>query len=357
MRLSLSIESRWRSVPQEAVKLAERLSGPTQQIIAATSDLPREPFLDLYLHSEKQAGVLRLDSEVTDEDWRAWRNALDEGDHKWAIIYDDSPLSDGDYVKIASMPLAARRFLYYKQAADPTLNGALKGLGYLPGALPGAPSPLISALTSGMLGAGLGYGGGALAEWLLPETRDWNLKQRGALLGAGLGVAPSAYWMYENNRQGLPFYSGQLMRGEPYTSGKAPLKTETHLTDYLKTSAFGVDSYGGHPDYSFDAYQFNRTVWEDPQVANRLPVHTRAAATGLVSGAAYAKPQKSRLVSPLDVARVAAGMGSGYLSGALVGKTLGVLMGMPQPTQNKLKQTGMWAGVVANLMPLAFGSR
>ena len=49
------------------------------------------------------------------------------------------------------------------------------------------------------------------------------------------------------------------------------------------------------------------------------------------------------------------GMGTGYMSGLLVGKALGAMMGMPKDTQDKLKTTGMWAGVIANIIPKAFG--
>jgi len=111
-----------------------------------------------------------------------------------------------------------------------------------------------------------------------------------------------------------------------------------------------------HPDYSFDAQDFNRTIWEDQRVASRLEGPTQAAASGLVTGAAHMRGSP-RLVSPADIGRLTAGMGSGYVAGAVVGKALGALLGMPQQTQDKLKQTGMWAGVVANLVPLAFGVR
>jgi hypothetical protein len=57
----------------------------------------------------------------------------------------------------------------------------------------------------------------------------------------------------------------------------------------------------------------------------------------------------------MDMGRMAAGMGSGYLSGALVGKGLGLLFGMPESTQERLKETGMFAGVISNLVPVAFG--
>jgi hypothetical protein len=61
-----------------------------------------------------------------------------------------------------------------------------------------------------------------------------------------------------------------------------------------------------------------------------------------------------RFITPLDMAKAAVGMGSGYLSGLLVGKGLGALTGMPEGAQDRLKQVGTYAGVVANLIPAMF---
>jgi hypothetical protein len=64
--------------------------------------------------------------------------------------------------------------------------------------------------------------------------------------------------------------------------------------------------------------------------------------------------QQSMFVTPGQMGALSVGMGSGYLSGALVGKALGALMGVPVKTQDRLKSTGMWAGAVKNLVPLLF---
>ena len=56
----------------------------------------------------------------------------------------------------------------------------------------------------------------------------------------------------------------------------------------------------------------------------------------------------------MDMGKITAGMGSGYLSGMIVGKVLGALTGMPETTQNRLKSTGMWAGMLANVAPIMF---
>src|SRR5690606_7941521 len=83
---------------------------------------------------------------------------------------------------------------------------------------------------------------------------------------------------------------------------------------------------------------FNRVVWGDRRVADLLELPEKAAITGLVSGAANLPGrQGSNLVSVSDIGMMAAGMGSGYLSGALVGKGLATLMGAPPPVQDKMK--------------------
>jgi hypothetical protein len=75
-----------------------------------------------------------------------------------------------------------------------------------------------------------------------------------------------------------------------------------------------------------------------------------------VAGAANLPGKRNNgFVTPVDVGRMAAGMGSGYLSGMLVGKALGILTGMPQSMQDVLKQTGMYAGIIKNIVPIAFG--
>jgi hypothetical protein len=52
---------------------------------------------------------------------------------------------------------------------------------------------------------------------------------------------------------------------------------------------------------------------------------------------------------------MALGMGTGYATGALVGKALGVVTGMSPSTQNLLARTGMYAGLVKSVVPKLFG--
>jgi hypothetical protein len=301
----------------------------------------------------KQAKVDCFNTPAGRETAGQWKTAL-------ATVLPDvtteagRPTNEAGWTRLVTRTLPALRFCE-KQAADPAVKKTLQWLGYLPGKLPGSPSPLIATLSSSLLGAGLGYGAGKAINWLAPETKEWSLTPRLAIYGGLAGAAPGAGWMLANLSKGLPVNSGELMAGEHEN-----LPSERYrflsLPDLLqKRSSFGFDLQR-HPDFGFNPEEFNTTVWEDPRVASRLDNSTQAAASGLVTGAAHLRGSP-RWVTPADIGRVAAGMGSGFVSGALVGKALGVLLGMPQSTQNRLKQTGQWAGIVSNLVPLAFGAR
>lgn len=351
--LSTLLEISWKHVPEQAVKLAEESRDGAERIQEAIAGLPRDGVLDVRYRASDDSAQINIGDWTDKEEKETWTRAVERAVTGPVEILDEAgPPSDG-YVKVALQSPAVLYF--HKQAASQPIHRLAQYLGYLPGRLPGAPSPLVAAISSGLLGAGLGYGGGKLVETFLPETRSWGLAPRLALWGGLLGTVPAGIWALVNKGEGLPANSGELMEGEPLVSPKPPRTREVHLEDFLeKGSSFGFGQLGGHPDYTFDAEEFNETVWEDPRVSNRLSTPTQAAATGLVTGAAHLSGSP-RLVSPLDMAKVTAGMGSGYVSGAIIGKALGALMGMPQSVQDKLKRTGVWAGVVANLTPLAFG--
>ena len=284
-----------------------------------------------------------------------------------------------------------------KAAYSPTLRRLSEILQFAPapegGVLPSKPSPLAAMLASGLVGGGLGYGLGWLGEKFLPsEWKRGRMRRTGAILGALLGASPGLAWGItnkldkrrfndptlldtprENIGEGFPpvpeYRHGLSPDVDEYMTGRvAPLPSDASKDDvveWLKTSAdiFGEEKQaldlnlfgGGGPIIPVST--FNSTINEDPRVRNRLDPAMRAAATGLITSSAHLPGKRStRFVTPMDVGRMAAGMGSGYLSGALVGKALGAMMGMPESTQNKLKNTGMFAGVVANMVPIAFGT-
>ena len=228
-------------------------------------------------------------------------------------------------------------------------------LPFMPG-VPNAPSPLLGTLVGGLAGAGLGYGAGWLGERMMPNRwRKGRLRNTLALMGGGLGMMPGLGMMSLNAAGGKPLNSMDLFDETGYDRNVSLQSSKDWQADHrpwLKQSGSGVESAFG-----FNAEEFNEAIWSDPRVNQALNLPTQAAASGLVTGAANLPGKSTKLVTPFDIARIAAGMGSGYLSGLAVGKTLGVMMGMPEDTQDKLKNTGMWAGIIANVIPIAFGAK
>lgn len=188
------------------------------------------------------------------------------------------------------------------------------------------PTPLASILAGAALGGGVGYLGASALGSVLP--RNWDkkrLRRNAAVFGALAGSAPGLEWGILNRFADEPFNSDAFLK-------------ESSLSGLFNT---------------IDVSSFNDTVWNDPRVANRLNPPTQAMLTGFVTGAANlpGKRTSSDVVTPLDMGRMAVGMGSGYASGVLVGKALGALTGMPEPAQDRLKSVGLWAGIAKSLVP------
>lgn len=219
--------------------------------------------------------------------------------------------------------------------------------------VPQDPSLLLSMLVWGGLGGAASY----LASWpvslLLPER--WNkerLRRTALLAGALVGATPGLFFGFTNLLAGKPFFDVSALNKDYYR----PDPVGPFFRDMVKQSQSITGLPVGDNIPPIPRFEFHQTIWEDPRVAGRLTIPQQAAASGLVEAAAGVRRSGSpRFVTPMDMARVTAGMGSGYLSGWVVGKALGALLGAPQDVQDRLKNTGMWAGAVANLLPIAFG--
>lgn len=255
--------------------------------------------------------------------------------------------------------------------------------------IPYAGSPLAMLLAGGLLGAGLGYGGGWLAETVLPaHWRRNRLRRTTAILGALGGMVPGGLGWLMNIGQG----KGILQPTSWYVPAPDEMPAgETKLGAYLPGPVASLERFCQQEGDTYwhrlrnvfrcavphikaaaatgvwsswevpiPVPELQHTLWNDPHVANRLYPSQQAALSGTLMGASLLAGNPSAgigasVVTPGDMARMTAGMGSGYLSGMLVGKALGVLTGMPQETQDTLKRTGVYAGILANLAPKLFG--
>lgn len=247
----------------------------------------------------------------------------------------------------------------------------------------GGPTPLTAAILNGLLGAGVGYGGGYLAEKLLPKKhfRPGRLSKVLALAGAAAGSAAPLWWGT------LKYHADPLNPGKTFADRGAgwmsryPFRPE----DYHESEALagldipqdaalrkkGSDRTGAlfAPTIPVDA--FNQAVWNDvtqapnpwgtksPWSDNAQPLHTpapvAAAASGLVAGAAAARNGASH-VSIWDVAKAGAiGGGQGLLAGLVGGKVIGALTGLQPKAQKKVWQLGAAGGALTKAMQIVFG--
>lgn len=198
----------------------------------------------------------------------------------------------------------------------------------------GGPRPVASSLAGGLVGAGLGYAGGSLAEWLMPHAfTSGAAKTRAALVGGLLGATPGAVGMALNNREGRSVFDKRAALNAACKS----VIGDQEVPTYIKFSALIFTPI-------INVQHFNDAIWNDPfgQPA------TQAIASGLVYGAGATR--NSNVVSPMDVARLAVGMGSGYGSATLMGKAFGALAGLSPQAQGALQQAGMWSGMMRTLI-------
>lgn len=121
--------------------------------------------------------------------------------------------------------LAAADGTWIKVAYSPTLRRTGELLNFFPGQYPGgipnAPSPVAAMLTSGLLGAGLGWAGGKLLGKVLPGAYGYNLGRTGALLGGALGAAPGAVWGATNKLTGRGLNDPSLLN---HPAGAEPIE-------------------------------------------------------------------------------------------------------------------------------------
>jgi hypothetical protein len=271
---------------------------------------------------------------------------------------------NGSFIALADLGSPDRALV--KIAYSKTLRGLAEGLnffpGHYPGGIPNQASPLAAMLTTGILGAGLGWGTGKLLGALAPKRFGHNLGRTGLLLGAGLGALPGAVWMGRNLAQDKsvldPYPYPQLPAdgvklGEHYTA-----MVTGFLHDFQeaaeKEAAAAFEEWAPArlatpADVNINA--LGRTLWgagASPQLA------------GAALGTMYAA---SLLPDPLaqpgvatgsQIGQLAASMGGSYVKGLLAGAALNAVVGTPYPAST-YGLGSMALGVVGSVLPKIFG--
>lgn len=303
---------------------------PAPVSIYANPETERFAVFGDYPAIAKQAAISAIGSELVDE----------------APIREES-LRNSPWVKLAS---------------SNALHRIGEVLNFFPGqyfgGIPNHPSPLAAMLTSGALGAGLGWGAGHLANSLLPEGYGGNLPRSGAVIGGLLGASPGAAWGLANKLDDRPFNDPSIFS---HTSGDYPEAangTNSHFLSGRDASTLEKAINAAMRDLSNPAtagqlpkttnqlgsFFQKRSAWppEDPSAVNidalgrvlwetGAPADVAAAALGAVHVAKkFPDPEaKPGYVTGHQLGQLSLRAAGDYVSGYLAGKVINSVIGTP----------------------------
>lgn len=243
----------------------------------------------------------------------------------------------------------------------------------------GGPNALTNSLVGGALGGLGGYAVGSIYDHLVPRALkrivpggedsvgETHMATLLGLGGAGLGALPGIGRGATNmlNRHNL---QDSWLGQSPWANDSGELLAKSADLNPVFLKAASETGALFLPSIPVDA--FNRAIWSDTGPANpfgtrsswgdnsqtmRTPPSAAASVGGLVAATGIAK--NSPMVSPWDIACVAANAGinaglggvTGAATGLATGKILGVLAGLTPSAQQYVQRTGLWAGVVSGL--------
>jgi len=367
---------KWARVPEKALAWAEQCAPVALDARVLAERFPRQLVTVRVWPESRQAEVY-----VTKQaDVASWQRETDAWPYLVKVSAEPPPPMDASNPPVTAASRSHEAMMAAGQPPySPWLRNILRWTGFAsdaPGSIPFWPSPVAAMLATGLLGGGLGYGAGVLGSFLAPAHWDRKRMRRNwGLLGALAGITPGAIWAIHNLSHGKSILDGFPLNTPPVGAPGGPPEVQMQekpldlhtkkgmsLLDGLEKQAVLNDleeSYWwtGASRPRINVPEFQRTVWRDPFVAGPLSPQEQALATGLVGSAAALAggSQPAKTITPVDIAKVTAGMGTGYLSGLLAGKVIGALTGMPEKDQDMFKQTGMWAGALSKILPIAFG--
>lgn len=350
----------WADFPGTIDHLVEKCAAPARDLRQAVSSIYTKSDIGVYWNPAYEKAGLYVRPELNEEEFDWCLNAIIEK-------------VGADHVKTEPLTSDDLQDWWVKVAYSPTLRRIAEALQFLPSKdIPGfGGRPIASSIASGLLGAGLGYGGGYLMDKMTPKgLGDGRMRYWGAALGglggAGLGATPGLV----NWHDGRKFNDNTLWSGFP-EDGWEPdlLQSEQYkkaVDAFVTKNAFQVHPTGhastiGGPSFAeaplIRTNELGNVLW-----GTRANPQTTAMTMGAVYGANQMPDPRSRpgVVTPhqtglLGMAMGAAGGGiKGYATGYVVGKGLGILTGMPEGTQQKLRQTGATLGIINSLVPRLF---
>jgi len=199
---------RWEEIPLVTDDWAVKVAAPAYDIRCAVAGVYTAVPIGVYYHPGlEKAALFPQGTDAADQArvLAATERAVGpSGVRPLFLTYQEVGAPETQWVKVAYSPTLRR------------LGEATNFFpGQYPGGLPNHPSPVAAMLTSGLVGAGLGWGGGKLLNKLLPERFGDNLGRTGLILGGLLGAAPGAAWGGVNTLTGNRFNDSSLTQGDP----------------------------------------------------------------------------------------------------------------------------------------------
>ncbi len=352
----------WQDVPQEACRLAKAAAGPYCVIRDLMPALP-QIHAKVWYNPDRECAFMSYPIGVDTDKVASWHIALRQ-------VPGVESIEHGYF----SVPPETESYILVKKATNnESIFGPIASAAqFKPNALNnlwGGPNPLAATIGGGLLGAGLGYGAGWLGEQLLPESvfERGKLRRTMSVMGGLAGAAPGIWNGFDQQFRGPTENQGLGAWVRPFPWVKQNNDNRFEIIKEGMVSVFphaalelnelwikAADEAGGAFSGMIPVDQFGRTIWNDLRGQGGFtPAPIAAATTGLMQAASLSQGG-ANLISPMDIARIGMGMGTGYVSSLLVGKTLGALAGLRPEAQQSLQNTGVWAGILANTIPLAF---
>ena len=366
---------KWMEVPIRSRELAMKLAAAAQSVQSALGGVWTSGPVGVFVRDDGMDAALLPDVHSADPN-------TDMALVKAALA---------DVISVAGDPLSTEQWetgTWIKVASSPWLRKLFEWGNYFPGTYPGGlpnhSGVLTGMLTSGLLGAGLGYGTGALVEGLLPKSwKRGRLRKTLGLVGGLTGVAPGLILGSANLASNRNFFDDSALQGRSGRISTASdaldvsdaeeiigderrreavrwvgTKIAAHRAAWVKEA---FDSIGDPIALTHEAQRSPLAVDVDAMGRTLWATGTSPAVSGATMGALGAAQQmpggsSPGWVTPAQMGNLAARMGAGYLSGALVGAALGALTGLPADTQLTLARTGMYAGLARALVPRLFGN-
>lgn len=241
-------------------------------------------------------------------------------------------------------------------------------LNFFPGQIvdgvPNAPSPLAAALTTGLIGAGIGWGAGRAIGSLLPERYGRKLRRTGGVVGGALAASPALAWgavNHANDHSILdswplnteagadPEFADWLKQGMDELQPKPGPYTAAALALFETEKEASAFTPAPHLDVNINA--IGQTLWDLGAPPNL---------TAMTMGSLYAARQlpdqnaDPEVVTGSQLGQLAANAAGDYTQGLLVGAVLNHLVGTPYAASTYGGANAV-LGIISEVVPKLFG--